>query len=848
MSNLFDDARRFVSDLTGVSGRQAYFFEVPGTESAVALSVVSVMAVERMGYPTEVRVVLTHPLQLARTDYLNRDAVCTIVPDDGVPHRFSGFIARFSTLQTTADFTKYEIVLKSHFARLEAVSTSRIYQHQTTPQIIEAVLRSHGLEGHQFAFRLRREYPKHLFRVQYKLDDLSYVQMLMQKAGIYSYIVETEHGDQVVFADDIDHYLWDPHLTVPYREVAGLEATGTEAVTALRTHAVVVPQSFVVADYNPEQAWERFRDDANVAPQDPTTYGQTYVYGTHHLDQDGAKWEAQLRHEAAIAWQVVYEGESNVLALQAGRVLNLDTVLPDAPDGQVVIEVTHRGARDRAYTNSYKAIPANRRFRLQLEDAKWPKIAGTLSARVTSPDKYKYAYLTAAGYYTVRFDVDFADWPAGGESVPLRLAKPFAGKLQTGFHFPALDNDEAVIAFRDADPDKPEIIGFHHHSQARDLVTSDRRWLSRNVIRTQSNNKLRMEDWAGQEGVKLSTEHSGTSHLDLGYLVDEKLERRGEGFELRTSGHGVERAGKGLHLTAYDRPGASGKQLDMQETIAQLEQALALAKSLGDAARTAKAMPADTDAQQQMKDEFDGLKQPGLLASAPASIGVVAGGGVQMAAKESISAVAGKNADFSVMKRFTAAAGEAVSLFAQKLGIKIFAAKGPVELQAQSNAMALTAEKDVSIASANGKVNLSAAKELILECGGAFIKIADGNITLGGPGDLFLKVLTIQKQGAQSLNLPVPQLPVPAGVEMFSQRLDVSPLLGKEFSLPLHHIPYAVKDSTGRIVDSGMLDEAGYTGRTFTKQSSKLKYHIGNDPWRLFLDSKHAEIDNEPQE
>ncbi|MDN7924878.1 type VI secretion system Vgr family protein [Burkholderia vietnamiensis] len=746
MADLFDDARRFVSNLTEVSGRQAYFLEVPGADSAAALSVVSVEATEKMGAPTEVRIVLTHPLALERADYLNRDAAFSIVPVDGMPRRFSGFIAGFSTLQTTADFTKYEIVLKSHFARLKAVSSSRIYQHQTTPQIIDAVLRSHGLEGHQFAFRLRREYPKHLFRFQYKLDDLSYVQMLMQKAGIYSYIVETEHGDQVVFADDIDHYLWDPHLTVPYREVAGLEATGTEAVTALRTQAVVVPQSFVVADYNPEQAWERFRDDANVAPQDPTTYGQTYVYGTHHLDQDGAKWEAQLRHEAAIAWQVVYEGESNVLALQAGRVLNLDTVLPDAPDGQVVIEVTHRGARDRAYTNSYKAIPANRRFRLQLEDAKWPKIAGTLSARVTSPDKYKYAYLTAAGYYTVRFDVDFADWPAGGESVPLRLAKPFAGKLQTGFHFPALDNDEAVIAFRDADPDKPEIIGFHHHSQARDLVTSDRRWLSRNVIRTQSNNKLRMEDWAGQEGIKLSTEHSGTSHLDLGYLVDEKLERRGEGFELRTSGHGVERAGKGLHLTAYDRPGASGKQLDMQETIAQLEQALALAKSLGDAARTAKAMPADTDAQQQMKDEFDGLKQPGLLASAPASIGVVAGGRVQMAAKESISAVAGKNADFSVMKRFTASAGEVVSLFAQKLGIKIFAAKGPVEIQAQSDAMSLVANKDVTVASVNGTVRISARKELTLNCGGAFIQLKDGDITLGGPLDLFLKVITIQKK------------------------------------------------------------------------------------------------------
>ncbi|QMI44976.1 MULTISPECIES: type VI secretion system Vgr family protein [Burkholderia] len=734
-----------------IAGRQSYFFDVPGTDSAAALSVVSVVATEKMGAPTEVRVVLTHPQQLAYADYLNRDAACTIVPDDGVPRRFSGFIERFSTLQTTNDFTKYEIVLKSHFARLEAVTTSRIYQQQTTPQIIESVLRSHSLEGHQFAFRLRREYPQHLFRFQHKTDDLSYVQMLMQKAGIYSYIVETEYGDQVVFADDIDHYLWDPHLTVPYREVAGLEASGTEAVRALKTHTTTVPQSFIVADYNPEQAWERFRDEANIAPQDPTTYGQPYIYGTHHLDQVGAKWEAQLRHEAAIAWQVVYDGESNVLALQPGRVLELDTALPDAPDGQVVIEVIHTGARDQAYTNTYQAIPADRRFRLKLDEAKWPKIAGTLSARVTSPDKYKYAYLNAAGYYTVRFDVDFADWPSGGESVPLRLAKPFAGKLQTGMHFPALDNDEAVISFRDADPDKPEIIAFHHHSQARDLVTSDRRWLSRNMIRTQANNKLRMEDWAGQEGIKLSTEHSGTTHLDLGYLVDEKLERRGEGFELRTSGHGVGRAGKGLHLTAYDRPGATGQQLDMQEALAQIESALALGKSLADAARTAKAVPADIDAQQKVKDELDGLKEPGILASAPASIGIVAGGGVQIAAQDNIAATAGKSADFSVMGRLTAAAGELVSLFAQKLGIKIFAAKGPVEVQAQSDAMSLAAAKDVTVASVNGKVKVSAAKELILESGGAFIQLKDGNITLGGPLDLFLKVITIQKKGPESL-------------------------------------------------------------------------------------------------
>jgi type VI secretion system secreted protein VgrG len=117
--------------------------------------------------------------------------------------------------------------------------------------------------------------------------------------------------------------------------------------------------------------------------------------------------------------------------------------------------------------------------------------------------------------------------------------------------------------------------------------------------------------------------------------------------------------------------------------------------------------------------------------------------------------VAGKSVDVSAVKRFTVAAGELVSLFAQKLGIRLFAARGPVEIQAQSDAMSLLADRDVTVASVDGKVDIAASKELILACGGAFVKLADGNITLGGPGDLFLKIITVQKQGAQSYDVPM---------------------------------------------------------------------------------------------
>jgi type VI secretion system secreted protein VgrG len=789
-----------------LTGQQPYHLQVPGTDAAAGLSVVSFTATEKMGEPNVVHIELTHPQKLLRADFLSRDAVFSIAAEDGTVRRFSGFIERFSTVQTTHDFTKYEVVLQSHLARLKAVTRNKIFQHATTPDILAACLRAHGLRDHQSSFRLRRSYPQQAFRMQYGMTDFAYSHMIQEKAGVYSYVTETEYGDRVTYGDDIDHYIYEPQLVVPYREAAGLEAGGVEAVTSIKTHTKTVPQSFMVADYNPDAAWERYRDQASIAPDDPTTYGQSYVYGTHHLDQAGARWEAQLRHEAAMARQVVYEGESNVLAMQCARVFETDIVLPDAPKGMVVIEITHSGARDKPYSNTFRAIPADRRFRLELEPRNWTKVAGTLSGRICSPDRYSYAYLNKDGRYVVRFDLDFETWPNGGESVPLRLAKPFAGNRQTGMHFPAQHGDEAVITCRDSDPDKPEIASFHHHSQARDLITSDRRWLSRNVIRTQKNNKLRMEDWAGQEGVKLSTEHSGKSQLNLGYLVNNKLEYRGEGFEQRTSGYGVNRAGKGMMLTAYDRPGATGRQLDMQETIAQLESALATAKALAASASSAKAEPADTDSQQQIKDDLDGLKQPGLLMSTPASAALVTGQGMQFAAQDSINAVAGKNVDWSVVKRFTVAAGEKISLFAQKLGLKIFAAKGPVEFQAQDGPMSFTADKDVNVGSVNGKVNLSAAKEIILECGGAFVQIKDGSITLGGPGDLFLKTITVQRQGKASQESVLPVLPTgkvgdsPNFLEINHHYADMEPVRDAPYTIRL-------KDGSTR---SGTLDARGF--------------------------------------
>jgi type VI secretion system secreted protein VgrG len=739
MAGIDPMASRLSVSLPHIAGLQKYVVDVPGTASSHATSVISFEAVERLGEPYTITIELTHPEALLRTDYLGKDASFTMTPREGEPRTWHGCMTQFSLLSTTRDIRIYRVVIQAHIARLALVRSSRVFQHKTAPEIIEAMLRHHGFLSHQFMFKLRRDYPQHAWRLQYQTDDWHYIRVLMEQEGIYCYVLASKDGDVLVFADDIDHYLYQPTLTLPYREPSGL-ASNTEAILSLQTHVHTVPQSFRVADYNPSQAWERFQAEANIAYKDTTTYGQSYVYGTGHPDQTEAQWEAQLRHEAVIAWQLLYVGESTSPALCPARILHTDDVLPDAPRGQVIIEVVHTGARDRDYRNTFKAIPADRRFRLPLNEASWPKIIGTLSARITSPNNYDYASITKDGYYTVRLDLDFDPWNPGGESVPLRLAKPYAGARQTGMHFPVLDGTEAVIECHYGDPNKPYIAAFHHDSQRADLVTNQDRWLSRNVIRTPSDNKLEMEDWEGQEHLKLSTPHSGKSQLTLGHLVDGKRQARGAGFELRTSAKGALRAGDGFIASTYDQPNARGAHTDMQQPMQQLQSAQTQMAELALVAAQARADAADAKAMNTvLQAQVQDLKAAVMVFAAKSSIALSTPDTILHSAGRDVTVTAGQDTSVSVLRRFLVTAGEAISLLANTLGIKLFAAKGPVDIQAQNDAMALAALKDLTLTSLQGKLILTAKDEVWLGAGGSYIKITATGIECASPGDIVEK-------------------------------------------------------------------------------------------------------------
>ncbi|MFC6363194.1 type VI secretion system Vgr family protein, partial [Tatumella punctata] len=327
----------------------------------------------------------------------------------------------------------------------------------------------------------------------------------------------------------------------------------------------------------------------------------------------------------------------------------------------------------------------------------------------------------------------------------------------------------------------------------------------------------------GEEHVKLSTEYGGKTQLNLGHNVDEKRVLRGEGAELRTDDWVAIRGGKGVFISADEQPKAQGDMLDMTSAVAQLQSALQLVTALAQSAGASGALDPDISSQQQLARTLNQFKEAGLLLSAPAGIGVTTPKNIQLAAGYTLTTTAGENADMTIFKRLTVAAGEAISLFAHKMGMKIIAARGQVDIQAQSDGMRLQADQQMAINSASGEIVLNAAQGITLTSkGGAYIKIKDGSVEIGAPGKIDLKSTNILWGGSASLE----QALKPATVKDPQYQFPMSggfQIVDKVTQKPKPRVAYRIETPDGKTL-RGRTDENGYT-----------KKHYGIDPQNIKL-------------
>ncbi|MEX5384637.1 type VI secretion system tip protein VgrG [Cronobacter muytjensii] len=752
--------------------------------------------------------------------------------------RVHGVVTTFQRISCSADQATYLIHLAPFLALLDKpFHTHRFFVNQSVPEVVEQILREHHLHDWEYEFTLRQQYPKREQINQYHESDLAFIRRLLAEVGIFYYFtLQPDAKSEVVHFVDAQRGLL-PGKTLPVNSPSGMSDSGADSVWGLKVTHHVVEASVTTRDYNHREAQAVLQSapaDMTRGDGEGSTFGDVYHYRLRHLargDKTGpapetANFYARLDHERFLANQTQITGSSTDASLAPGQILTvIDTVpscLPSPLQAPVLITGTGlRASRQHALHVEITAVPYSETLCWRPPLLPRPKVAGTMTARVTSAKPGDiYAWQDASGLYRVKFDADRDDKSPGQESMPVRLAKPYGGDLY-GFHFPLIQGTEVAIAFHEGDPDRPYIAHALHDSRHVDPVTEKNS--TRNVIRTPANNKLRMEDRRGEEHIKLSTEYGGKTQLNLGHNVDAGRSLRGEGAELRTDKWVSVRGGKGIFLSADNQPGARGQMLDMNIAIAQLQQALQLVTALAQSASVSGALEADAGSQQQLLNSLDQLKDAGLLASAPAGIGLVTPKNIQLSAGHTLTATAGESVDMSVMKKLTVAAGEAISLFAQKMGMKIFAARGMVDIQAQTDVMRIQSDKTMNINSVSGEIVLNAAQGITLTSkGGAYIKIKDGSVEIGAPGKIDLKSANILWGGSASLEHALSPVPV-SDPEFHNPMNGGFKVLDQSSNQPKPYIPYRIETEDGQVI-RGVTDENGYT-----------QSHYGIDPKTIKL-------------
>ncbi|HEL6511621.1 TPA: type VI secretion system tip protein VgrG, partial [Klebsiella pneumoniae] len=742
-----------------------------------------------------------------------------------------GMVTRLEWLSTSQDQSHYRLTLSSRLALLGYTRQCTVFQNQSVPEVVEQVLRKHGLEGADFEFRLERTYPPREIITQWRETDLQFIRRILSEVGIYwrTEMDDTRELDTYIFADSQLNYQFDVRL--PYSEPSGLFDGAAESVWDVRTWHNIATGTVATRDYNYRTAATPM--DATVSVRsDAVTTGEHYRYAAPYRDAgddaspepetESGAFYAHIHHERELNKSARIHLFSNAAHLTPGQVLEpLGDVIAALKEGVVLTLVTYRGARDSRLHVSVWGMPYTERYCFRPAEIPRPEIHGTLPARIESREKNDiYAHMDGQGRYRVKPDFDREGTEPGYGYLWLRMAKPYAGDT-LGWHTPLIDGTEVAIAFSNGDIDLPYIAYALHDSEHPDPVNRDNH--TRNVLRTPANNKLRMEDRRGEEHIKLATEY-GKTQLNTGHLVDSQGQRRGQGAELRTDEWGTIRAGKGLFVSADAQAKAQGEALDRDAALKEIDRLNQQLQQLEMAAEQALALKADVDSQIEMFEQRLKPLNEVVLFSAPEGMALTSGEHLQMTATKNVAINAGGDISAGVMGNMTALAGEKLGLFARTGQLSVKSGEGAVEVQAQNASLRLFAEKKLTLSSASD-ISFAGKKRITLIGGGSYLRLEAGKVEYGTTATYIRKVKRTMFAGANST--PTPSISIPLVDDLirngfFDEQFRILDDSGK----PMANVPYFISSENGETF-KGVTDNQGLCKRVFSKESAKLTVWLG---------------------
>ncbi|MEV4782149.1 type VI secretion system tip protein VgrG [Burkholderia sp. LMU1-1-1.1] len=363
-----------------------------------------------------------------------------------------------------------------------------------------------------------------------------------------------------------------------------------------------------------------------------------------------------------------------------------------------------------------------------------------------------------------------------GDSAWVRVASNWAGNgpgsvAQCGTIGLPRVGTEVLVNFLGGDPDKPVIVGQIYNQQAQPPALSDQgdlpgnRYLSgikSREIKGSRTNQLRFDDTQGEISAQLSSDH-GTSQLNLGFLTQPKNqgygEPRGEGAELRSELAVAVRGAEGVLITAEAGGGNSGKQLDRAELTRVSRGVKTLA---GQLSKLAEKFTQENPRSEELGQLVEAVQQLETTASrivalnGPAGVAIGSGLHVLIGAAAGVDVVSSEDTYLSSGGKTVILSSRGTSLFANQGDMKINAASGKVQIQAQNEALQMLANKVLEIISTTDWINIRARKGVRINGGGTELVLSADGIKGYTDGKHEMHAADHQTMGASSRKAEFP--------------------------------------------------------------------------------------------
>jgi type VI secretion system secreted protein VgrG len=481
-------------------------------------------------------------------------------PEGAEARHIEGIVTSFAQLPAQQRVARYRAVVSPSIWKLTRIRRSRIFQHQTVPDTLKAVL-----SGFDVVYDLRATYKPREYCVQYRESDFEFISRLMEEEGIYYFFKQTGDGDKLVLADSpVSHpeIAGDPELT--YDELEGGERDEARIFDwqktqrwdsgkfTLRDHCFELPHNQLQADKEilPDVQVGKVKHKLNVSGNSPGLEVYDYPGGyAKHLECSGAddlspiteesKSFAATGMERIEAAQFVIRGQSNVHLLIPGYRFTLARHFNG--DGQYVItsvshaahegafQSTERGERQDHFTNIFTCIPMALRFRPQCSTPR-PRVQGCQTAYVTGPSGEEI-YTDKYGRVKVQFHWDREGTNDDKSSCWVRVASYWAGKQWGAIHLPRI-GQEVIVDFMEGDPDRPIVVGSVYNAENMPpYALPDHK--TQSTLKSRSSlgggddnfNEIRFEDKKGSEEVYFQAEKDLNSLVKNDETRDVKHDR-----------------------------------------------------------------------------------------------------------------------------------------------------------------------------------------------------------------------------------------------------------------------------------------------------------------------------------